>query len=74
MRVTRGLIWIAFWTFVIISWAAAGFYFFIAGWNSCESTGSCSTDMAVGLLTLLLMPAQVLLAVWLKHRQNEERG
>ena len=64
----------AFWAFVLVSWAAAGFYWFIAGWSSCEATSSCETDQVVAMLTLLLMPAQVLLAVWLKQRPNHEGG
>ena len=68
MNARCGLIWIAFWAFVMVSWAAAGFYWFITGWTSCHSTGSCATDGVVGVLTLLLMPIQVLLAVWLRQR------
>jgi hypothetical protein len=74
MNAKHGFIWIAFWAFVIASWAAAGFYWFIAGWSSCQSTGSCANDQMVGALTLLLMPAQVLIAVWLKQRQIRERA
>ena len=74
MNLRRGLIWIAFWAFVTVSWAASGFYWFIAGWTSCQSTGSCSTEAVIGVVTLLLLPAQVLLAVWLKQHQIDERG
>jgi hypothetical protein len=63
----RMLVWIAFWAFVVVSWAIAGFYFFIAGWSSCEATSSCVVDRFAGIAALLLMPAQVLLAVYLKQ-------
>jgi hypothetical protein len=74
MNTTRGLIWIAFWAFVIVSWAAAGFYWFIAGWTSCQSIGSCATDGVIGVLTSFLMPIQVMLAVWLKQRHIRGHG
>ena len=74
MSGTRGLIWVAFWAFVIVSWAAVGFYWFIAGWSSCKGTGSCTTDGVIGVLTLILMPTQVMLAVWLKQRRIDQRG
>ena len=74
MNARRGLIWTGFWVFVVVSWAAAGFFWFIAGWSPCQATGSCSADRIIGVLTVLLMPIQVLLAVWLKQCQIHERG
>jgi uncharacterized membrane protein (DUF485 family) len=62
-------IWTLFWLFVVVSWSAVGFYLFISGWTSCAVTGTCITDGFVVLLALLLMPAQVLLAVYLKQRR-----
>jgi hypothetical protein len=66
--VRRAIIWLFFWLFVVASWAVLGFYFFIAGWSSCQATGTCTLDRIVIVVALLLMPAQVLLAVYLKQR------
>lgn len=63
--------WTLFWLFVIVSWAAVGFYLFISGWAPCALTGTCVVDGVVVLIALLLMPAQVLLAVYLKQRRAD---
>ena len=63
--------WLLFWLFVVVSWTAVGFYLFISGWASCRETGTCISDGFVVVLALLLMPAQVLLAVYLKQRRAD---
>ena len=63
--------WLLFWLFVVVSWTAVGFYLFISGWAPCEVTGTCVADTGVVLIALLLMPAQVLLAVYLKQRRSD---
>lgn len=63
--------WLLFWLFVVVSWIAVGFYLFISGWAPCAVTGACVADRFVVLLALLLTPAQVLLAVYLKQRRSE---
>lgn len=68
MIARRILKWIAFWLFVIFSWAAAGFYFLISGGSSCEPRDTCTQDTAVSILTVLLLPGQVLVFVLLRHR------
>jgi hypothetical protein len=60
-----------FWLFVVVSWTAIGFYLFISGWAPCAVTGTCITDGIVVVLALLLMPAQVLLAVYLTQRRAD---
>jgi hypothetical protein len=62
--------WLLFWVFVVASWVAVAFYLFISGWAACSETGTCFTDRAVVVLALVLMPAQVLLAVYLKQRRS----
>ena len=62
--------WVLFWIFVPVSWVAVGFYVFISGWSPCEDSGTCVLDTAVALLALLLMPVQILLAVYLKQRRS----
>jgi hypothetical protein len=69
----RGLTWVAFWAFVIVTWAAAMFYLAAASSGPCKSAGSCLTGQVVAWLTLLLMPIHVLLFVWLKQRHDDER-
>ena len=64
-------VWLLFWLFVVVSWLAVGFYVFLMGWASCHVTGTCAVDRAVTMLAVLLMPAQVLLAVYLKQRQSD---
>jgi hypothetical protein len=63
--------WTLFWLFVVVSWMAVVFYLFISGWSPCAVTGTCIADRVVAVLALLLMPAQVLLAVYLKHRRAD---
>jgi membrane protein YdbS with pleckstrin-like domain len=69
----RRLTLVVFWTFVIVTWAAALFYMAAVSSAPCETTGTCSVSQVVAVLTLLLMPAQVLLFVWLKQRHDDER-
>jgi hypothetical protein len=59
--------WLPFWLFVVVSWAAVGFYLLISGWAPCTVTGTCVADAVVVVLALLLMPVQVLLAVYRKQ-------
>lgn len=63
--------WMLFWLFVIVSWMAVGFYSFISGWARCTVTGTCVTDGIVVVLAMLLMPAQVALAVYLKQHRAD---
>lgn len=63
--------WLLFWLFVILSWTAVGFYLFISGWAPCAVTGTCVADGVVVVLALVLMPAQVLLALYLKQRRAD---
>lgn len=64
-------VWLFFWLFVVVSWAAVGFYLFTSGWAACGVTGTCIADGAVVVVALLLMPCQVLLAVYLKQRRSD---
>ena len=61
--------WLLFWLFVIASWTAVGFHLLTTGWAPCAVTGTCLIDGIVVVLALLLMPAQVFLAVYLKQRR-----
>ena len=63
--------WLLFWLFVIVSWAAVAFYLFISGWARCNVTGTCIADGLVVGLALLLMPSQVLIAIYLKQRRAD---
>ena len=63
--------WLLFWLFVAVSWIAVAFYLFISDWAPCSVTGTCITDGVVIALALLLMPAQVLIAVYLKQRHAD---
>ena len=63
--------WLLFWLFVVVSWTAVVFYLFISGWAPCTVTGTCIQDGLVVGLALFLMPAQVLLAVYLKQRRAD---
>lgn len=63
--------WLLFWLFVIVSWTAVGLYLLISGWAPCAESGTCIADGVVVALALLLMPAQVLLAVYLKQRRAD---
>lgn len=63
--------WLFYWLFVVVPWAAVGFYLFTSGWAACDVTGTCFADGAVAVFALLLMPSQVLLAVYLKQRRSD---
>lgn len=63
--------WLLFWLFVIISWTAVGFYLLVSGWAPCAKSGTCVVDGFVMVLALLIMPTQVLLAVYLKQRRSD---
>jgi hypothetical protein len=63
--------WLLFWLFVVVSWMVVAFYFFISGWAPCVVTGTCLADGFVAALAILLMPAQVLLAAYLKQRRAD---
>lgn len=65
------LTWVLFWLFVLVSWGAVGSYVFFAGWSSCEVRGACGMDRFVSVLLWTLMPAQGLLAAYLKQRSAD---
>lgn len=71
MGALRVIAWAGFCLFVAVSWAALGVYALGAGQGPCEESGTCSADYAVAIVTLLLMPAQVLMFVWLRQRWDE---
>ena len=62
--------WLLYWLFVIVSWSVVGFYVFISGWAPCEESGTCVAFGLVAAIALLLMPAQVLIAAYLKQRDD----
>jgi hypothetical protein len=64
-------VWLPFWLFVVVSWLAVGFYSFIAGSSDCHVSGTCAADRTVAGFAVLLIPAQALLAAYLKHRRSD---
>ena len=71
MRKRRVLVWLLFWTFVVVSWTFILSYVFFAGWSSCEVRHACTIDRVISALLWLLMPAQVLIAVLIKQRSAD---
>ena len=64
------LAWVLFWLFVVLSWGTIFSYLFFAGWSSCDVRGACGLDRFVSVLLWTLMPAQIFLAAYLKHRSS----
>ena len=64
----RGWAWAIFWLFVLLSWTFLVRYGLTAGHSSCEESGTCTLDAVVSVFTVLLIPLQVILFVYLRDR------
>jgi hypothetical protein len=63
--------WALFAVFCLISWVAAGWYLFIAGWAPCGTTGHCTLDGIVSVGIFLLIPVQAAAAAYLRYRERD---
>ena len=68
----RVLKWVVFVAVCLISWVWASFELFAMGWSSCEQAGSCASESIVVAIVLLLLPAQIAAAAYMRHREKEE--
>jgi len=59
--------WAIFGFLCIVSWICAGLFLLTTGWASCSVTGWCITDRIVIAGILLLLPAQVAVAAYLRR-------
>lgn len=68
---SRLLKWITFGVFCLFSWVCAVFILFITGWASCSVTGSCVADRIAVIGIILMLPAQIAIAVYLRQREKD---
>jgi len=66
--------WILFATACVISWGWALFEMLSVGWSPCEQAGSCAMEGIIVAIVLLLLPTQVAIAAYLRHREKEQDG
>jgi hypothetical protein len=66
--------WVAFGLFCLLSWVAAAFFLLISGWAPCTVTGWCIADRIVFVIILLLLPAEVAVAAYMRHRERVRNG
>jgi hypothetical protein len=52
----------------VLSWVVAGLFVLIAGGASCQVTGRCTSDGIAFIFVLALLPAQALIAAYLRQR------
>ncbi|MBB5718718.1 hypothetical protein FHR23_001641 [Stakelama sediminis] len=69
----RLLKWTIFGILCLLSWACAVFFLLTTGWASCSVTGHCVMDRLVIGGILLLLPAQVAVAVYLRQREKSAK-
>jgi len=70
----RLLKWTTFGVLCLLSWACAVFFLLITGWASCSVTGWCVADRIVIIGIILLLPAQVAVAAYLRQREKDAGG
>lgn len=67
---SRFLKWTVFGVLCLLSWVCAVFYLFITGWAPCSVTGRCFSEGIVIIAIILLLPAQVAVAAYLRQREK----
>ncbi|HET9638262.1 MAG TPA: hypothetical protein VFP12_03565 [Allosphingosinicella sp.] len=70
----RVLKWILFALACLVSWGWALFELLAMGWSPCEQAGSCQREGIVVAIVLLLLPTQVAVAAYMRHREKEQDG
>ena len=70
----RLLKWSIFGVLCLLSWACAVFFLLITGWAPCSVTGWCVADRIVILGIILMLPAQVAIAAFLRQREKDADG
>ena len=71
---SRLLKWTIFGVLCLLSWACAVFFLLITGWAPCSVTGKCVSDGIVIIGIILLLPAQVAVAAYLRQREKDADG
>lgn len=69
----RVLKWVLFLILCIFAWICAAFYLLTIGWASCEVTGRCVIDRIVIGVILLMLPAQVAIAAYMRSEERDAR-
>jgi Zn-dependent protease with chaperone function len=64
--------WTLFAVACAISWGWAIFELLSTGWSPCERAGTCGSEGIVVAIVLLLLPTQVAVAAYLRHREKEQ--
>lgn len=68
----RPLKWIAFAALCLLLWGWALFELFAMGWSPCEQAGTCGREGIVVTIVFLLLPAQIAVAAYMRHREKEQ--
>lgn len=62
--------WLTFVLVCALCWLGAVTYLLTIGWASCDVTHHCGADSFVIGLIVLMLPVQVAIAAFLRHREK----
>lgn len=63
--------WIMFFTACGVAWLLAFGFIFLSGSTACEVAATCTRDRVIGVMILLMLPAQAALAAYLRSRERD---